>query len=159
MDRRRCPACGEIKTLDQFHVKKRYADRIIYNAYCIPCAREYRRNHYRDNKDYYLRREAARKQRIKQMVRDAKARPCADCGIQYASWQMDFDHVKGTKSFGLSVRLTGNHSYRKILAEIAKCEVVCANCHRNRTHFRQMALKETRQRESNPVSPSSSCES
>jgi hypothetical protein len=142
MDARRCPACGENKPLDQFHVKKRYADRIIYSAYCIPCGREYRRDHYRQNKEYYLRKEAARKRRIKEMVREAKARPCADCGVQYASWQMDFDHVRGAKLFGLSMRLGGNYSIKKVRAEIAKCDVVCANCHRDRTHMRLLAGKE-----------------
>lgn len=159
MDRRRCPACGEDKSLDQFHVKKRYADHFLYSSYCIPCGREYRQNHYRQNKNYYLRKEAERKSRILAMLRKAKTRPCTDCGILYAWWQMDFDHVRGTKLFDLGGRVPGNCSIRKITAEMAKCEVVCSNCHRNRTYLRHLALKETRQRESNPVSPSSSCES
>jgi hypothetical protein len=130
--------------VNSFHIKVKHADRIIYSAYCIPCSREYRRNHYRKNKDYYLQKEMARKRRIVAMVREAKARPCADCGIQYASWQMDFDHVRGTKLMALARRGTASFSIQKVHAEIAKCEVVCANCHRDRTHWRQVAVKETR---------------
>lgn len=141
MDTRRCPACGENKPLDQFHIKKRYPDRIIYSAYCIPCGREYRRNHYRQNKEYYLRKEAERKRPIHSMLREAKKCPCADCGKLHPWWRMDFDHVRGVKLFGLGGRLTGNCSIRKILAEMAKCEVVCAHCHRDRTHFRRLAQK------------------
>jgi len=141
MDTRRCPACGEDKPLELFHIKKRYADRVIYSSYCIPCGREYRRNHYRQNKDYYLRKEAERKRRILAMLREAKTRPCADCGILFAWWQMDFDHVKGTKRFGLGGRVPGNCSIRKIEAEMAKCEVVCSTCHRNRTYFRWLAKR------------------
>jgi hypothetical protein len=78
------------------------------------------------------------------MIREAKARPCADCGIQYAPWQMDFDHVRGIKVMGLARRGTTAFTIRKVLEEIAKCEVVCANCHRDRTHRRLIALKENR---------------
>lgn len=66
------------------------------------------------------------------LIRSAKERPCADCGIQYPYWVMQFDHVRGIKVINLSkcyLATTG-----KILGEINKCDVVCANCHANRTH-------------------------
>src|SRR5437870_1555854 len=97
MEVRRCSACGENKPLDQFKVKTVHADRTIYQAYCIACQREYRKRHYRRNKEVCLQRQRRRVQRIKQLAEQAKARPCADCGIQYAPWQMGFDHVKGKK--------------------------------------------------------------
>jgi hypothetical protein len=50
---------------------------------------------------------------------------------------MDFDHVRGEKVANVSVLVAGGASRRRVLAEIAKCEVVCANCHRERTHGRQ----------------------
>jgi hypothetical protein len=63
--------------------------------------------------------------------------PCADCGMYYPYWVMDFDHVpeRGSKS-GPMTRFVSGHSVGKLMAEIAKCDVVCANCHRNRTHRR-----------------------
>ncbi len=66
-----------------------------------------------------------------------KSRPCADCGIQYPFYVMDFDHREGvTKEFALNsvTRLTRE----AILREIAKCDVVCSNCHRERTHQRRL---------------------
>jgi L-lysine 2,3-aminomutase len=74
-------------------------------------------------------------------VEKAKARPCADCGNQYAPWKMDFDHTSGKKVMRVSQLVRQKKSIRLILAEIAKCEVVCALCHRDRTHFRRMAQK------------------
>jgi len=48
---------------------------------------------------------------------------------------MDLDHVSGSKSFKVSEAVQAAYAYplEKVFAEIAKCEVVCANCHRIRT--------------------------
>jgi hypothetical protein len=48
---------------------------------------------------------------------------------------MDLDHVRGQKEFKVSeavARAYGTNLAR-VRAEIAKCDVVCANCHRIRT--------------------------
>ena len=49
---------------------------------------------------------------------------------------MDFDHVRGVKHKNVS-ELISTLSKKKIDAEIAKCEIVCSNCHRIRTHIRK----------------------
>jgi hypothetical protein len=56
---------------------------------------------------------------------------------------MDFDHREGEeKCFNLSIAAGQTRlSWAKMLAEIAKCDVVCANCHRERTHQRRLAEK------------------
>lgn len=62
-----------------------------------------------------------------------KAAPCVDCGGTFPPECMDFDHIDpSTKSFCVA---KGPVSYgrERVLAEIAKCELVCANCHRVRT--------------------------
>lgn len=68
-------------------------------------------------------------------VNKSKDIPCADCGKKYPLYCMDFDHVRGEKEFQLSS--SSSRSYQKIIAEIAKCDVVCAVCHRIRTHERK----------------------
>ena len=68
----------------------------------------------------------------------AKSVPCADCNEPYPSYVMDLDHVRGVKKFNISS--TRNRSYEDLRNEIAKCDVVCANCHRIRTHNRKLAL-------------------
>jgi len=62
--------------------------------------------------------------------------PCADCGRIYEPICMDFDHVSGEKEANVSLLMGGTWSLKKIQAEIAKCEVVCGNCHRIRTRDR-----------------------
>jgi len=68
------------------------------------------------------------------LIRDAKNKPCMDCGQSYPWFVMDLDHVRGTKRAAVS-RLR-HFNPKVILAEIAKCDVVCSNCHRLRTFKR-----------------------
>lgn len=72
-------------------------------------------------------------ERRKSIIRDSKTAPCADCGVSYPSYVMDFDHVRGVKEFEIGKSRTPIKSPDKIRAEIAKCDIVCANCHRERT--------------------------
>lgn len=66
-----------------------------------------------------------------------KSAPCVDCGVQYLPCVMEFDHVRGQKAMGISEMVQGHFSLEDIDNEVAKCELVCANCHRIRTHHRK----------------------
>jgi hypothetical protein len=72
-----------------------------------------------------------------EMLRELRARPCIDCGNTFEPHQMDFDHREGTRK---SFRLTSGGAMLRptasLLEEAAKCDVVCANCHRVRTWHR-----------------------
>jgi 5-methylcytosine-specific restriction endonuclease McrA len=61
-----------------------------------------------------------------------KSKPCTDCGQCFPSCAMDFDHVRETKLFGISLGMV-SRTMEAVLAELAKCDLVCANCHRIRT--------------------------
>jgi len=74
----------------------------------------------------------------RELLSKLKDKPCADCGLKYPTWVMEFDHVTGIKSDGVGNLFARGKSLARILAEIAKCEVVCANCHRERTYLRQL---------------------
>ncbi len=73
--------------------------------------------------------DAAKYIRNRAIVDQAKAGGCVDCGIKDIR-VLDFDHVRGEKSFTIA---SGDHGPSKVVAEIAKCEVRCSNCHRIRT--------------------------
>lgn len=62
--------------------------------------------------------------------------PCMDCKESYPYYVMDFDHVRGRKHKNV-MELIPTLSKKKIDEEIAKCEIVCSNCHRVRTHNRK----------------------
>lgn len=65
-----------------------------------------------------------------------KNNPCMDCGGTFPPCAMDFDHREAeSKEQGICQMVRGGWSRERILAEIAKCDLVCANCHRIRTHL------------------------
>lgn len=68
----------------------------------------------------------------REVLNGLKSVPCKDCGQTYPPYVMDFDHVHGEKRFGISDAIMLN--LEDLLVEIEKCDVVCANCHRERTH-------------------------
>jgi hypothetical protein len=77
----------------------------------------------------------------KQIYWDAKNGPCSDCKQIYPNQCMELDHVRGSKLFPVSQH--NNHSREELLAEIAKCDRVCSNCHRVRTASRHGGRKKS----------------
>jgi len=70
-------------------------------------------------------------------MRAVKSRPCADCGEQFHPAAMTFDHLPGTTKRSNLASLVARSSIKVARDEIAKCEVVCANCHAVRTYERR----------------------
>ena len=106
---------------------------------CVECRNRYNREHYAKNKEKALARAKANKMRTREWLQKIKAKtPCADCGVNYPYYVMDFDH-RENKEFNLS-KAVGTCGRDKIEQELAKCDVVCANCHRERSQKRLMCL-------------------
>lgn len=78
--------------------------------------------------------KAVRRQKINF---ELKNKPCMDCGfVPEDTCQMDFDHREGVDKIDNVNRLVKNGTWEQIYAEIEKCDLVCANCHRLRTQKR-----------------------
>lgn len=94
---------------------------------------------YRSKAPAYKRAKAdnqrVRHARMKALIQEAKSVPCADCGERYPYYVMDLDHRPESGKI-LPVSQMKYMSKERILAEIAKCDVVCSNCHRIRSHGR-----------------------
>ena len=89
-------------------------------------------NYYKDT----VTKRRAILQRYKQM------KGCADCGYNKDGCAMDFDHVDPkSKLFGVATDL--RRAWEKTKTEVRKCIVLCANCHRVRTHRGQIAWEAT----------------
>lgn len=98
------------------------------------------RKHYLANKQSYLERNKRYRKTIQDSIKDLKEKsPCVDCKAKYPYYVMDFDHLDD-KQFGINfLSATGRIGLLK--KEIEKCELVCANCHRIRTHERLLSTR------------------
>jgi hypothetical protein len=87
-------------------------------------------NQARYNKYKFISRD-----RNKEWLEKQKQVPCIDCGGEFPPCAMHFDHLPGTtKLFGISNKVSCSRA--RLAEEIAKCEVICANCHSIRTYER-----------------------
>jgi hypothetical protein len=93
--------------------------------------------YYAANRDQEVERVRRRQNATTAFLRELRDVPCHDCGGLFAPHQMDFDHRDPReKSFNLCSGRAALKNRDQILAEAAKCDVVCANCHRLRTRAR-----------------------
>ena len=100
------------------------------------------RRHYEANKQKYLERNTRYRNEINELVRKLKQEsPCKDCGNSYPYYVMDFDHLDGYTKVREINYLSSTGRIGALKKELVKCEVVCANCHRIRTHTRQFESK------------------
>jgi 5-methylcytosine-specific restriction endonuclease McrA len=98
------------------------------------------RRHYRKSGKAGRLRIRARKVKFVERNREhvyrvLLAHPCTDCG-ETDPIILEFDHVRGTKVKDVAKLIDAPASLQRIDAEISKCEVVCANCHKRRTNQR-----------------------
>lgn len=73
------------------------------------------------------------KTNLRPWANELKKAPCTDCKQSFPPCVMDWDHVRGTKRHSIALMVANRWKKATILAEIAKCDLVCANCHRLRT--------------------------
>lgn len=99
-----------------------------------PRQKQAQRRYYERNKEAYSVRARASQARAKRLVDEAKDKPCSDYGVRYPPYVMDFDHREPDRKVANIARLTTSGLVVAVLAEIEKCDLVCANCHRERTH-------------------------
>ena len=132
---KQCTKCLEVKPIDEFSWKNQANG--VRRDYCKSCHAIYARQHYEENKNYY-KMKARANDRINVQIKKQKiseylsTHPCVDCG-ESDPVVLEFDHVLGVKRKNVSRLVTSSWSWKVVQAEIEKCEVRCANCHRRKT--------------------------
>jgi hypothetical protein len=67
--------------------------------------------------------------------------PCSDCNNFYPYYVMQYDHrPEHIKLFNIAKFHQHTKDITVVKAEMAKCDLVCANCHATRGHLRRMDL-------------------
>ena len=132
--RKRCSMCKQWKPVEEFHRNRRKRDGLQLR--CRDCNIQTNKRWYREHPEARARRmdEYARLRREafhRRVLEYLREHPCVDCG-ECDPVVLEFDHLRD-KLKNISAMANASQPWPKIEAEIAKCEVVCANCHRRRT--------------------------
>lgn len=135
---KQCSMCGEVKDETEFSYKS--VEKGTRQGHCKTCQKQV-------NSTYYAANTVKHKARVRETnierKRDSRAyvqdylstHPCVDCG-ETDIVVLDFDHVRGSKVLEVTTMANTGYSLDNIKAEIDKCEIRCANCHRRR-HYRE----------------------
>jgi protein-arginine kinase activator protein McsA len=130
---------------------------------CLSCRRERGRQHYRANREYYLRKARTHRSIAVQrawtyILTFLETNPCVDCG-ESDPRVLEFDHRdRASKKASVSVLVTEGYAVSTIAREISKCDVRCANCHTIKTReesgwFRSSTWRARRDSNSQPFDP------
>lgn len=127
-----CSQCGQTEVSTTFYKK---------GLVCKQCAKANRKKHYTENRQYYIDKARRHENKIKKYVRDLKnSTPCADCDKSFPFYVMDFDHLEN-KEFLIAHAHNKKTAISAVQLEIDKCDIVCANCHRERTFHRRQNME------------------
>jgi hypothetical protein len=101
-------------------------------------ARKYRAAHPADARAASQRSKKKRTIQRREWLRQQKDVPCADCGVKYPSYVLHFHHrVPAQKKFTIGRGAITQIAMERLVREVAKCDVLCANCHAERTWGRK----------------------
>lgn len=116
---RTCRDCGKEKSIEEFA-----------NAGVVKGVQYYRK---RCKSCYYEFKQIRKRKMRKLFVEFKKQFSCVECGMDDIR-VLDFDHLDPfKKSFNVGDAIRLGLSFDKVMAEAAKCQVLCANCHRIKT--------------------------
>lgn len=130
-----CSGCQVPKVLEDFALNRRKKDG--RQSLCRVCQKPRQRAWYDKNKTTHKKRVRVRSLRMRtevatKLLHYLLTHPCVDCG-EADPIVLDFDHVRGKKRANVTILVAAGMAWSTIEAEVAKCDVRCANCHRRKT--------------------------
>lgn len=119
METKTCTECGEEKNIEEFYTRTGREKR---HSWCKECFNR-----------KASKRVSQHRRALKELLVEEFVSTCADCDQKYPPFIMDFDHRDPSeKSFSISQ--SSVLGIDRLRDEAKKCDLVCANCHRMRTH-------------------------
>lgn len=132
MEKKRCSRCKKTKNIKEFRIRTNGK----YNNFCIQCNKEYGREHYKNNKQYYYERNKKARIELRKWYIEYKSHlQCEICGENHPAC-IDFHHKESSFKTDNISQAFPNWSKKRILEEIKKCRILCANCHR-KLHYEE----------------------
>lgn len=120
---------------DEFVFKRKEKNERV--KICKDCCHKYQKSHYQKNKKRYIKRAHINgKKQLKRnqlyLLEYLKSKKCIDCGNNDIR-VLEFDHKYRIDKKNNIGDMRRHYGWKKILEEIEKCDVRCANCHRIKT--------------------------
>ena len=131
---KRCARCGETKPLVEFHINRTRRDGL--QTYCKPCRAVIDHASYERIRGTRVPSREWERGRAEWLLSLKRGRPCTDCGRVFPPEVMQWDHLPGLLKLGNISTDLRKRSREQVIQEIAKCELVCTNCHTIRTFAR-----------------------
>jgi len=137
---RTCTKCLKIKASEYFFVKDKKSGRL--HSVCKDCSKVQRartyKNHYVRYKDSYrlraLKRRTQKRSEYRINILDLLSNSACVICTESDPRVLEFDHINPKeKRFSISQSVRLGFSWEETLVEIAKCQILCANCHKKRT--------------------------
>ncbi len=133
---KKCSKCKKEKPIEEFNFKNKNLK--LRQCQCRECTRLLIKNHYNENKQYYLKKAKKRNLEIKSNIVNylqdyLSKKSCIDCGEADIA-VLEFDHRnRSKKTEAVSTLIRHGYPISIIRKEIGKCDIRCANCHRRKT--------------------------
>ena len=132
--KKNCNHCGKLKDEEEFNW--RYKSLGIRHKTCRECQHKHQDNWYQSHKETHLGNVKERKEDVRARNRQwvweyLSTHPCIECG-ERDPMVLEFHHRHG-KTMAVGQMVSEGYPLEKIQAEISKCDVLCANCHRRLT--------------------------
>ena len=126
---KKCTICHKAKDKSEFN-KKSSSNDGLQNK-CRQCSRDFAKRHYNNNKSSYIEKNKRHRKEKRFFINEIKKEMKCELCDEDETCCLDFHHRDPKeKDFVLSMAASRGRSQDGILQEIAKCVVVCANCHR-----------------------------
>ena len=123
-----CFKCKQNKSIECFGVNTRKKDGL--QDQCKDCKKAFQHDWYEKNKQKHIANVKDIKALYKLWFRSVKEKlSCVKCGFSHPA-ALDFHHISDDKEDNVSTMVINYRAKEAVLAEIAKCEVLCSNCHR-----------------------------
>ena len=139
METKICSKCKIEKPVSEFRFRNKTKGQ--YHSHCKECEKQRDKIHYRESQDRRIAvRETAnfQKNRNLNLVDTAKLCGCKKCG-EMRTYVLDFHHRNPGEKEDTINHMIKSSSAERIEEEIKKCDILCANCHRE-FHFLNNAI-------------------
>ena len=125
---KRCKCCRKNKPLTDFSPRKNVLDGRY--SYCRICVNKQMRDSYHKNPNKYKEREKEQRRQLMELVNNIKQQSTCKFCPEKDPCCLDFHHLDSNQKDESIAYLVGIKSRERLMKEIEKCIVVCANCHR-----------------------------